>query len=219
MRLPGEREGRAGQQVAAAEAPVEEAAAGQAAVRRGPGAHRPGRRGHAPAAATPQHPWRPRAGNRRAGPPPLVLVRSYLYVRFPFGPVVSARTLPVYPVWCLPVCPCKTPRNHRVLWKAPPEALSGPKAGVLGGDGREGGGPAAFARHGRGSHRDPHRGPSSRPVSGSVSAGDRTDAAVQLHCIDPHGAGALTQPLGLCPCQQVAGVQHGRVSASLCRLW
>ena len=31
-RLPGEREGRAGQHVAAAEAPVEESAAGQAAV-------------------------------------------------------------------------------------------------------------------------------------------------------------------------------------------
>ena len=42
------------------------------------------------------------------------------------------------------------------------------------------------------------RGPSSRPVSGSVSAGDRPDAAVQRHGLDPHGAGALTQPLGLC---------------------
>ena len=53
---------------------------------------------------------------------------------------------------------------------------------------------------------DPHRGPSSRPVSGSVSAGDRTDAAVQLHCLDPHGAEALTPPLGLCPCQHVTVV-------------
>ncbi len=64
----------------------------------------------------------------------------------------------------------------------------------------------------RGRHRDPHRSPSSRPVSGRVSAGDRTDAAVQLHCLDPHGAEALTPPLGLCPCQHVTGVQHGRVS-------
>ena len=33
------------------------------------------------------------------------------------------------------------------------------------------------------------RGPSARPVSGSVSASDLPDAAVQLHCLDPHGAG------------------------------
>ena len=53
-----------------------------------------------------------------------------------------------------------------------------------------------------------------RPVSGSVSASDLPDAAVQLHCLDPHGAGTLTPSLGLCPCQQgAAGVQHGRVSA------
>ena len=58
------------------------------------------------------------------------------------------------------------------------------------------------------------QGSSARPVSGSVSASDLPDAAVQLHCLDPHGAGTLTPSLGLCPCQQgAAGVQHGRVSA------
>ena len=58
------------------------------------------------------------------------------------------------------------------------------------------GGAVSFPRRGR--PRDPPRGPSSRPVSGSVSAGDRPDAAVQRHGLDPHGAWALTQPLGLC---------------------
>ena len=218
MRLPGEREGRAGQQVAAPRplsrrprpvrlpSDVALAPIGPVAVAMPPLPPRPSIPGaHAPATGEPA----PRRLYLYVATCTYAsrLVRSFRPVRFPF--IRSG---------VFPFVPSKLPESQGFV-ESPARGAERPQGGRTGGDGREGGGPAAFARHGRGSHRDPHRGPSSRPVSGRVSAGDRTDAAVQLHCIDPHGAGALTQPLGQCPCQQVAGVQHGRVSASLCRLW
>ena len=45
------------------------------------------------------------------------LISNYLYVVFPFVRLFWLTNIPVCPVWCVPVCPGKTPQNHRLLWK------------------------------------------------------------------------------------------------------